>query len=194
MKNKHFAIIIWCVVAVIFVGGFWFISIKNLSSDKTDEEYDPKNNSEYRDLTAICSHDETYQEPILKTGDYYIDGNTDNDEFHIRIKDDHTYEVCGDVEKYIDSYCRYFNEDDKNADIEWYSKPRDYEIKTFHEAADFIQVRIKQHTCDGVTFSTGPTYIDEESFQNGDNIYKLVEKVSSDNDSEITASITNSES
>ena len=56
MKNKHFAIIIWCVVAVIFVGGFWFISIKNLSSDKTDEEYDPKNNSEYRDLTAICSH------------------------------------------------------------------------------------------------------------------------------------------
>ena len=46
MKNKHFAIIIWCVVAVIFVGGFWFISIKNLSSDKTDEEYDPKNNSE----------------------------------------------------------------------------------------------------------------------------------------------------
>lgn len=190
MKNKHLGIIIWCVVAVIFVGGFWFICIRNLSSEESDEEYDPENNSGYKDLTAICSHDDTYQEPILKIGDYYIDGNTSNDEFHIRINDDHTYEVCGDVEKYLDSFCKYFNEDDKNAAIEWYSKPREYEIKTFHEAADFIQVRIKQHTSEGVTFSTGPTYIDEESFQDGDNIYRLVENVSSQDNSESAESIT----
>lgn len=144
-----------------------------------------KDTSEEEDLIvgsmAECSHGDDFVEPVLQAGDYYIDGNTDNNVFYIHIGDDETYNVCGDVEKYIDSFATFFDDNLKAESIEQYSKPMRYRIMTYHEAGDRTLIQLEQKTENGIGFSTGPSYISETSFKDGDNIYKLVSESTSSN-------------
>lgn len=179
MKAKHVGIIIWVIVAVAFIFCFWYFGIRHIFADKdTSKEEDIIVGS-----MAECSHGDDFVEPVLQAGDYYIDGNTDNNIFYIHIGDDETYNVCGDVEKYIDSFSIFFDDNLKAESIEEYSKPIRYRIMTNHEAGDKTIIQLEQKTENGIEFSTGPSYISETSFKDGDNIYKLVtESTSSDSD------------
>ena len=96
-------------------------------------------------------------------------------------EEDETYNVCGDVEKYIDSFATFFDDNLKAESIEQYSKPMRYRIMTYHEAGDRTLIQLEQKTENGIGFSTGPSYISETSFKDGDNIYKLVSESTSSN-------------
>lgn len=177
MKAKHVGIIIWVVIAAAFIFCFWYFGIKNIFADKdTSDEEDIIAGS-----MAECSHGDDFVEPVLQAGDYYIDGNTDNNVFYIHIGDDETYNVCGDVEKYIDSFATFFDDNLKAESIEQYSKPMRYRVMTYHEAGDRTLIQLEQKTENGIGFSTGPSYISETSFKDGDNIYKLVSESTSSN-------------
>ena len=69
----------------------------------------------------------------------------------------------------------------KAESIEQYSKPMRYRIMTNHEAGDRTLIQLEQKTENGIEFSTGPSYISETSFKDGDNIYKLVTESTSSN-------------
>ena len=89
MKAKHVGIIIWVVIAATFIFCFWYFGIKNIFADKdTSEEEDLIVGS-----MAECSHRNDFVEPVLQAGDYYNDGNTDNNVYYKHIVDDETYKV-----------------------------------------------------------------------------------------------------
>lgn len=54
-------------------------------------------------------------------------------------------------------------------------------VMTYHEAGDRTLIQLEQKTENGIGFSTGPSYISETSFKDGDNIYKLVSESTSSN-------------
>lgn len=75
----------------------------------------------------------------------------------------------------------FFDDNLKAESIEQYSKPMRYRIMTYHEAGDRTLIQLEQKTENGIGFSTGPSYISETSFKDGDNIYKLVSESTSSN-------------
>lgn len=179
MYAKRIGIIIWAVVAVAFIFCFWFFGIRNLVSD-SEEDLE----GEYIvGSIAECSHGDDFVEPVLTNGDYYIDGNSENDRFYVHI-DDETYNVCGDVEGYLDTFITFFDEDYKAEEIKLYSNPIRYEINTNHDVGDKTIIRLEQKTENGLQFSSGPQLLSETSFKVGDNVFKLVESVDDSDDSQ----------
>lgn len=166
-KNKQTVIMSICIIiAIVIVLLTWFIVLKNITSDnKPSEESDNRINT----FGYTCSHDETYQEPSLKIGNYYLDGDTSKEYFEVRS--DSTILYNGDVEDFVIS--NFFNggisidENVKNEYIETWSKPRKYEIQTMHDAGDAICIKLEEYRNGDISFISGFTYKDENTFTFG---------------------------
>ena len=166
-------VVIWASAAVVVTGaaGYFVGREKRVEAEVAAAE------KEFYAAYAYV-HGDDFVEPVLTKGDYYIDGNVKNDRFYVHI-DDETYNVCGDVEGYLDTFITFFDEDDKADTIKLYSKPIRYDIKTFHDNGDRTVIRLEQDTAEGLQFSSGPLFLSETSFKEGDNVFKLVENVDS---------------
>lgn len=172
-------VVIWASAAVVVTGaaGYFVGREKRVEAEVAAAE---------KEFYAAydCVHGDDFVEPVLTKGDYYIDGNSENDKFYVHI-DDETYNVCGDVKGYLDTFITFFDEDDKADTIKLYSSPIRYDIKTYHDNGDRTVIRLEQNTAEGLKFSSGPLFLSETSFKEGDNVFKLVENIDDSENSQI---------
>lgn len=183
-KNRQTIMTSVCItIAIAIVLLVWFFVLKNIISDNKPPA--KESDSGINTLGYNCSHDETYQEPSLKIGNYYLDGDTSKEYFE--VQNDSTILYNGDVEDFVIS--NFFNggmsidETVKNEYIETWSKPRPYKIQTMHDSGDAVCIKLEEYRNGDICLISGFTYKDENTFTLGKSKkYVFVDDTQSDSD------------
>lgn len=124
----------------------------------------------------ICTHDENYTEPTVKTGKYYLNGDKNSYYFEVTAN---TIELCGvDLSELYDSWQPWGSNvyegvgeetakqriEQKDYWIDEWTGPKSYTVKTLHEINDKVTLVTKEVvTSDGFILSNGLTLKDEKT-------------------------------
>lgn len=143
---------------------FIFCSCGNTISPPTKDEL----------LSPNCTHDENYTEPYVKSGKYYLNGDSDSYYFEVT---ETTIELCGvNLSELYDSWQAYDNNEEVddtllqqriNSKNEWIAEwtgPRSYYVKTLHQINDEAILVLKEiTTSENINMFSGLTIKDEKT-------------------------------
>lgn len=128
-------------------------------------------------ISPICVHDESYVEPKVKMGKYYLNGDINS--YYWNVTED-TVELCGiDPGELSDSWQGYGSDpasdgadenvvqmriEEREKFIERWSGPQKYTVKTLHQVNDQVYLATRETTSpDGFILSTGLILKDENT-------------------------------
>ncbi len=123
-------------------------------------------------VSPLCTHDENYIEPTVKTGRYYLNGDKNSYYFDVT---ESTIELCGtDLGELFDSWqnnsepvsddIAQQRENVRNDWIEKWSGKLPYHVETMHTTTDMPTLIIKEIvTPDGYTIGSGLILKDENT-------------------------------
>lgn len=158
------------LISVLFMAPALFLcSCSNNAADSADSDSEA--------ASPICIHDETYTEPAVKTGKYYLNGDINS--YYWNVTAD-TVELCGiDPGELSDSWQSYGSDpasdgadedivqmriEERSKFVERWSGPQKYTVKTLHEINDQVTLVTREVTSpDGFVISTGLILKDENT-------------------------------